>query len=222
MKWLTPEEIELFENAKKQRGETTTISESDVAMLALSHMPKTAPQVGVRSDADEAILKKYGLSDAVSTPQKAKLGFWELRKLNKNPTTSYLVTMLYNNASTANFIISTSQAYFSDLNKKKYHIDKDRVWFDTNDKISRLFYQEDFFEPINHEIKTEGEEQYLSVTPQNVENLIKQEFIKNITNLDITTWVKVTLLGVVIAILGIGVTIILGVQTSRIMSGIIK
>jgi hypothetical protein len=140
------------------------------------------------------------------------LKFWQKVKLNRNPLTTYLVTMIYGNATVEHFVLETSSNFFTHGKKLKYHLNKTKCLWDSNEKQNRLYYHVDCVEPLEfqeiHKI-TGLNEAYASITPQNLEPIIKMEFVRLIAEgPELSRMVKICLF-LLIAVLGLLIIIVI-------------
>ena len=142
----------------------------------------------------------------------AGLGFWKKMKLNRNPLTSYLITMIYPNGTVEHFVLETNSNFFKHGKKRQYHLNKTKCLWDSNEKQNRLYYHFDCVEPLEFlEIKSEVglNEAYASITPQNLEPVIKMEFVRLIAEgPELSRMVKIVLF-LCIAILGLLLIIVI-------------
>ena len=102
-------------------------------------------------------------------------------KLSRSPTKTYLVTMFYGNGSCEHFVVETTSHFFSHGKNKKYHINKTLCLWDANENTYHLYYHEDQVEPLGFKLihVEEGTDTMMaSVTPENLDSVIKMEFVR--------------------------------------------
>jgi len=97
--------------------------------------------------------------------------------LKRNPESSYIVTMLFNNGTKRTFVVKTSKQTF-DFRKKTYFLYHEESFFDLSLNQYHLFFHESNSVPINREIALDGDEAYFNVTPENLKQLIAMEYVK--------------------------------------------
>ena len=116
-------------------------------------------------------------------------------KLDKNPTTTYLVTMIFGNGSCEHLVSEPDILGFFKHRKKKYHINQKNCIWDSNENNNRLFFHENYVEPleIKEIITSENENRMIAyVTPENVDGVIKMESVRLIAEgPDLQKWVKI-------------------------------
>lgn len=143
--------------------------------------------------------------------QQRGLSFGDKMKLNRNPLTTYLITMYYGNATCEHFVLECNSNFMTHR-KKKYHLDKTQAVWDANEKSNRLFYHENFVEPLQFKTiitETGEDEAYVAVTPENLEPIIKMEFVRLIAEgPELSKMVKIVMF-LCIAILGLLLIIVI-------------
>jgi len=118
-----------------------------------------------------------------------KIGLRERIKMGRNSDIAWIVTMLFSNGTCKQFIICTKDELFKYKNRW-YHLRYENSWFDLSFKYYRLFFFDDYVEPLDKEIIRQGETSWWSVTPSNIKGYAKQQYVKNLTESDITKWLK--------------------------------
>jgi len=143
-------------------------------------------------------------------------------KLQKNPTSTYVVTMLFGNATCEHYVIDTSDNFFV-INKKRYHLNKLLGWYDVNFHQNRLIFYEDYVEPIEPRIKIEGDKAYLYITPSNMKQVMEMEYVKILSqSAELTKWLKI-LIFICIGILALSlINTIVFIAQSGVFQGIMK
>jgi hypothetical protein len=173
----------------------------------LKEVPKELPdlppaQIPTKVDDQEIV--------AVAKHQGLKWGF--KRKLKKNPTKSYLITMIYGNSSCNHFVGIPNANGFIKHRKKLYHINQKLCVWDANENNNRVYFHENYVEPLEiKEVTVDGAESpsYMTyVTPENVGPVIRMESVRLIAEgpdlqkwLRITTFVSIAVLCILVIIL---------------------
>ena len=98
-------------------------------------------------------------------------------KLNKKADSSFLVTMLFSNGCTRQFVVATNKEVFK-YKGRLYYLRYENAWFDLSFRQYRLFYFDDYAVPIDREVIKKGDENWFSVTSSNLRPLIKQSYVK--------------------------------------------
>lgn len=106
-----------------------------------------------------------------------KMNFWDRRKLKTKPEISYLITMRFKNGTRKTFVITSKDKTFK-FQKKLYYLYYEEAFYDISMNQYHLDYFSDIAVPINREVIQQGEEAFFSVTPDNLEPLIKYEYVK--------------------------------------------
>jgi len=115
-------------------------------------------------------------------------------KLNKKADSSFLVTMLFSNGCTRQFVIATNKETFK-YKGRMYHLRYENSWFDLSFHQYRLFYFDDYAEPIDREVMKAGDKNWFSVTSSNLKPLIKQNYVKALQeSAELTRLLKLVLL----------------------------
>ncbi len=124
-------------------------------------------------------------------------------RLGKNPTTTYVVTILFGNATCEHYIIETQKNYF-EINKRRYHLNKVLAFYDVNFHQDRLIYFEDYVEPIEpSKVHIEGDKAFLTITPDNMKEVLEMEYVTVLSkSAELTKWLKI-LIFLTIASLGL-------------------
>jgi hypothetical protein len=140
-------------------------------------------------------------------------------KLAKNPTSSYVITMLFGNGTMEHYVIETKENFFI-LNKKRYHLNKTLGWYDVNFKNNRLIYFEEYVEPIEHGVKFDGDKTFLYITPSNMQPVMEMEYVKILSqSAELTKWLKILIfIGIASLCLMLINTIIFVVQSGILQS----
>jgi hypothetical protein len=109
------------------------------------------------------------------------LSWKQKMKLSRSPTKTYLVTMFYGNGSCEHFVVETTSHFFSHGKNKKYHINKTLCQWDANENTYHLYYHEDQAEPLEFKqihVNETTDTMMASVTPENLDSVIKMEFVR--------------------------------------------
>lgn len=133
--------------------------------------------------------------------QKFKFKFWDKKKLDKQPTRSFIITMLFSNGTLKTWVISTKTTEFT-IKGKNYQLYYEECYFDISLNQYHLFYHQDFTVPINREIVKEGNEAFWSVTPENMKGFVAMKYITALTKIsDNKYFLIMMVMGVVIVVL---------------------
>ncbi len=106
-----------------------------------------------------------------------KLGFFSRRKLSTAPEYSFLITMFFLNGISKTFVIKSKTNTFK-IKGKLYYLYSEESFYDLSMAQYHLYYYENVSVPVNREYVKEGEEAFFSVTPENLADLIKFEYVK--------------------------------------------
>lgn len=158
--------------------------------------------------------------------KKAKKGegfsFWKKRKLGSNPTSTFMLTFMYGNGTLKHLVLEGKGNVFT-LNKRKYHLAKEKSWYDVNNHQNRLFYYEDYPEPLNRSVFIDGDKRFLSITPDNLQDVMGMEYVKVLSqSQQLSKWLKIA---VFLMIANLGLTLIntlIFVLQSGILKGVLK
>ena len=131
-------------------------------------------------------------------------------KLRRNADSSFLITMLFSNGCSRQFVLATNKETFK-YKGRTYHLRYENSWFDLSFNQYRLYYFDDYPEPIDRKVIKQGDEKFFAVTSSNVKPLIKQSYVKALQEgADLGRYLKMTLLITVITLL---IVIAVGVKT---------
>lgn len=103
--------------------------------------------------------------------------FKQRYNLDHKISSSYIVTMMFNNGTLKTFVVQTTKSTFM-ANKKTYFLYYEESWFDISMNQYHLFYHENFAVPINREVEQRGDERFFVVKPENLKPLIDFEYVK--------------------------------------------
>lgn len=167
-------------------------SEEQMKDLVEEQMKKLLelPDQQLRDDDGKVAVVKY---DGKVKPVKRGDGykFFSKRKMNTNPTTTYLITMLFGNGTMKHLVLEGKGFVFT-YNKRKYHLNKTLSWYDVNHHQNRLMYYEDYAEPLNRAIHCDGDKKYLSITPDNITDVMAMEYVKVLSqSQQLSKWLKI-------------------------------
>lgn len=169
-------------------------------------------------DLENLEIPKVPITQPKMVKRNAKIRIKDKFRLVTKPTKTFLATMLFGNGTIKHFIVDSKDDFFK-YDKKKYHLNKDDSWYDVNFHQSRLFYYEDYVEPLTKSIHCEGDTAYLKVTPRNVEPMLEQEFIKVLAeSQQLTKWIKMCIF-ILIIVLGLS---FINTLVFLLQSGILK
>jgi len=142
--------------------------------------------------------------------KKEGLGFRQKMILKRKPDISFLITMLNSNGTCKQFVIATTKETFS-YKGKIYHLRYENSWFDLSFNQYRLYYFDDYVEPIDRAVMKQGDEKFFSVTSSNIKPLIKQEFVKALTQAgELSKYLKITMVCSAITLFLVGGSLLLG------------
>ena len=145
--------------------------------------------------------------------QGEKISMRDKITMGRKGDTAWVVTMMFSNGTCRQFVITTKQELFKYRNRW-YHLRYENSWFDLSFKYYRLFYFDDYVEPLDKEIIRKGDMNWWTVTPENVKPYVKQQYVKNLTESDITKWLKI-----ITVIAGISLFVSFGMVAYFLMKG---
>jgi len=149
------------------------------------------------------------------------LGFWDRHKMKKFPEKTYIVSMFFPNGTYKEFVIIADKPTFS-FNKKTYIIEPKKAYWDLMQNQYRLIYHADYITPIERDIKqyvdSKEKEIFLAVNPSNVENIIKQEYVKVLaSSQNIDTYLKI---GMIVSFVNLGLLLIMNISLYFLQKGL--
>jgi len=110
------------------------------------------------------------------------LSFRDKLRISKNPTTTFLVTMIMGNGSCEHFVVEPDRLGFFKRKDRKYHINLKNVIWDANENNNRLFFHEHYVEPLDitdtRVDETESDRLIAYVTPENLDGIIRAESLR--------------------------------------------
>jgi hypothetical protein len=145
--------------------------------------------------------------------QGEKISVMDRLKMGRHGDTAWVVTMLFSNGTCRQFVITTKEEIFK-YKTRWYHLRYENSWFDLSFKYYRLFYFEDHVEPLDKEIIRKGDIAWWTVTPENIKPYTKQQYVKNLTESDITKWLKI-----IVVICGITLLVVFSMVAYFLMKG---
>lgn len=172
--------------------------------------PATAPS---ESQVDNELPTVKDGGQVREIKQGEKISMRDKIKMGRSGETSWVITMLFSNGTCRQFVISTTQELFK-YRKRWYHLRYENSWFDLSFKYYRLFFFDDYVEPLDTEIIRKGNDSWWSVTPDNVKGFTRQQHIKNITESEITRWLKI-----ITVIAGLGLIVSFGMVAYFLLKG---
>jgi len=95
----------------------------------------------------------------------------------KHGDKAYLITIRFLNGTRKTFAIKTDNQTFT-IKKKLYFVYYEEAWYDLTMNQYHLDYLENCAVPLNREVVKQGEEAFFSVNPDNLQHLIKFEYVK--------------------------------------------
>jgi len=156
---------------------------------------------------------------------KGRVGKRAKRKLKKKPDQTFLIRMKYNNNTSKNFILSTTDMMFRH-GKTWYFLYYEESYFNINCNIYELEYHEDHCLPINREIqieKTDDKEKnkeneiFNCVTPRNLKATIDMEYVKAlVSGEELSKFIKIILVLSAFTVIG---TLLIAIQLYQMMRG---
>jgi hypothetical protein len=123
-------------------------------------------------------------------------------KMSRSGDTAWVVTMLFGNGTCRQFVITTKSELF-DYKKRWYHLRYENSWFDLTYKYYRLFFFDDYVEPLDKEIIRKGDVSWWTVTPDNIKPYVKQQYVKNLTESEFEKWLRIITVLCVITLFGV-------------------
>lgn len=109
--------------------------------------------------------------------KKEKLKLADKARMRLRPSSSFLVTMLFSNGTSRQFVVSTGKETFT-YKGRTYFLRYEDAWFDLSYNQYRLMYFDDYPCPIDRKVTRKGDKSFWSVTAANLKPLIKMEYIK--------------------------------------------
>lgn len=178
---------------------------------------------------DTIIEQDDGLKDEVKFDGKVKkakrgdgFGFLQQRKMNASPTSTYLVSILFGNGTIKHIVLEGKGNIFT-YNKRKYHLNKSQSWYDVNHHQNRLIYYEDYAEPLNRQIYVDGDRRYLSITPDNMQEVMAMEYVKVLSqSQQLSKWLKIAVFLMIANLALTFINTLIFVLQSGILSGLVK
>ena len=151
--------------------------------LMVKNRPKMAPKERpIPEDDGQEIVRTYfpkktSVAGSDDVKPNAGLKFMDKWRLKRAPHKSYLITMFYSNGTARSWVIKSSGETFK-LKKRCYYLRYEDAVYDLTQKQYHLFFHEDHPVPIDREVKKQGRASWFSVTPHNLDPLIRMEFVK--------------------------------------------
>jgi hypothetical protein len=212
------------------KGQMTFLQEMVIKSLPKEHKVVEVEQKAVEQKEelvapiipDPTPMESYAGYDGVGSVTKPKklfeFGWCQKRDLNKNPTTTFIATMLYGNGTCDHFVIKTKEQIFYWKNRY-YHLNKNKVFYDVNCKQNRLFYYEDYVEPLDTNIYAEGDKAFLKITPSNLKSVFEMEYVKVISqSQQLTKWIKIAVYLIIANLFFTGIMVLIMIVQSGIFS----
>jgi len=140
---------------------------------AISHNEKQTSKLGVKDS-------ELPVVDQGSVRHKAKydkLGFWQKRKLKKNPDNTFLIYMMFSNGTCREFVIKSTSELFQ-YKKRWYYLRYENSWFNLTQNQYVLCFFDDYPVPIDRKVLKEGDKNFWTVTPENLKPLFDMQYVK--------------------------------------------
>jgi len=139
--------------------------------------------------------------------KKSGLNIFNRLRLKRKADSAFLITMLFSNGCTRQFVMATNKEYFT-YKKRTYHLRYENSWFDLSFNQYRLFYFDDFAEPVDRSILQQGDKNFFAVTSSNLKPLIKQSYVKALQESgELTRYLKFTMLIAGMTLIGVAVVV---------------
>jgi len=122
--------------------------------------------------------------------QGERISFRDRLKMGREGDTAWVITMLFGNGTCRQFVITTKSDLF-EYKKSWYHLRYENSWFDLTFKYYRLFFFENYVEPLDKEIIRKGDVSWWTVTPDNIRPYVKQQYVKNLTESEFEKWLRI-------------------------------
>jgi len=122
--------------------------------------------------------------------QGERISIMDRIKMGRHGDTAWVITMLFSNGTCRQFVITTKEELFK-YKGRWYHLRYENSWFDLSFKYYRLFYFDDYVEPLDKEVIRKGDTSWWTTTPSNIKPYAKQQWAKNLVESDITRWLKI-------------------------------
>ena len=140
-------------------------------------------------------------------------------KMRKRPSLSFLVTIIHSNGTSKTFIVATDEETFT-YGKRHYYLRFEDNVFDLSHGQYHLFYHEDHAVPLQVDVEMiedpdapKGKERaFWAVRPHNLKPVIDMEYVKALTAIELSKYIKLTLLIAAGALIASGVNLYLTLQ----------
>lgn len=189
-KQLIKEQIKRIRKVKLKRDTNNSIKEAKI----------TIPEDKNADIKEKAIHSSKQWYEFWKKEDKAKsnLSIKDKFILDRNPTETFLITMLFSNGTSKEFVIKTNKRTFI-FAKKMYYLFYEEAYFNISSNQYQLIFHETCTCPINREIILDGDEGYFVNTPENMKDLLSMEYAKALVKTD-GDKMNFLLIGVVIVI----------------------
>lgn len=136
-----------------------------------------------------------------------KLRNKDIKRLEKSPEDTFTITMFFKNGNSKTFVLVV-HGYTFTMKKKTYYLYHEESWYDLSLDMYHLYFMEDHAVPINRETKKIGDENYFTVTPENLKELIEFKYADYLVKSDfldkaIKALVVLSIINLVIGIIAI-------------------
>lgn len=170
---------------------------------------------------DDGAKDKVGFAGKVKKTERGDgFGFMQKRKMDGSPTSIYLITMLFGNGTMKHLVIEGKGNIFT-YNKRKYHLNKALCWYDVNYHQNRLLFFEDYVEPLNNKLHCVGDRRFLSVTPDNIQEMLEMEYVKVLAqSQQLSRWLKIAVFLMIANLAISGINTLVFILQSGVLRGI--
>jgi len=149
---------------------------------------------------DEELPKVTDGGKVREVKQGEKISLRDRLKMGREGDTAWVITMLFGNGTCRQFVITTKQELFQ-YKKRWYHLRYENSWFDLTYKYYRLFFFDDYVEPLDKEIIRKGDVSWWTTTPDNIKPYVQQQYVKNLTESEFEKWLRILTVGMFIVFL---------------------
>ncbi len=141
----------------------------------------------------------------------------DFKTFKKKRDSSYAITMMFNNGTMRHFVLTTVDLLFI-YSGKAYLLVVEESWFDISLNMNHFLFNEEGVVPINRELayisddeaETGKEEAHFSITPSNMKNYVRQQYVSSLSRGgEISNYLKINLMIGVVTILCQIVTMII-------------
>ncbi len=153
----------------------------------------------------EEDLEKYKLTNRQRWDVSKCYSKKDMRKLRKKPELSYIVTMLYPNRTSKDFVVVGERKTFN-YQKRTFILNiKEGSWYDLTMNQYHLYYFFNEAEPITNKMHPlpnivytgveKGHESFLAVKSDNAQEVLEQEYVRILASANqLNLWLKINLI----------------------------